>query len=179
MTTLVLDRFNARVAPRGTPSEQEALYNRIVTAYADDLFRYAYWLTRDRDVAQDLVQETFLRAWKSIDSLQNEGAAKAWLITTLRRENARRFERFQPQYSDVPTEALPAGRCEFDTSTEAFVLRQALEQLPEDYREPLLMQVIHGYSQKEIATHLGISVAGAGSRLFRARQQLRQLVTGE
>ena len=179
MTTLVLDRFDSRTAPRSAPSEQEALYNRVVTAYADDLFRFAYWLTRDRDVAQDLVQETFLRAWKSIDSLQSEAAAKSWLITTLRRENARRFERIQPQYSDVPTETLPASRREFDTSTEAFVLRQALDKLPEDYREPLLMQVIHGYSQKEIAAHLGISVAGAGTRLFRARQQLRQLVTGE
>ena len=76
-------------------------------------------------------------------------------------------------------ETLPAARPAFDTSTAAFVLRQALEQLPEEYREPLLMQVIHGYSQKEIAAHLGISVGGAGTRLFRARQQLRQLVTGE
>ena len=179
MTTLVLDRLAARTAPRNRPAGREALYNRIVRAHADDLFRYAYWLTRDRDVAQDLVQETFLRAWKSIDRLQSEEAAKSWLITTLRRENARRFERIRPQYSDIPTETLPAARPAFDTSTEAFVLRQALEQLPEEYREPLLMQVIHGYSQKEIAAHLGISVGGAGTRLFRARQQLRQLVTGE
>ena len=49
-------------------------------------------------------------------------------------------------------------------------------QLPEEYREPLLMQVIHGYSQKEIADHLGISVGGAGTRLFRAREKLRELL---
>ncbi|HEC07686.1 MAG TPA: sigma-70 family RNA polymerase sigma factor, partial [Thiolapillus brandeum] len=60
--------------------------------------------------------------------------------------------------------------------TEAFVLRNAIAELPEDYREPLLLQVIHGYSQKEIAAELGISVAGAGTRLFRARKKLRALV---
>jgi RNA polymerase sigma-70 factor (ECF subfamily) len=176
MTTLALER-SIPAAPG--QCGKEALYNEIVAAYSGDLFRFAYWLARDRDVAQDLVQETFLRAWKSIDRLQSTAAAKSWLLTILRRENARRFERVQPQLSEVPTESLPATRTEYDTSTEAFVLRRALERLPEDYREPLLMQVIHGYSQKEIAEHLGISVAGAGTRLFRARQQLRQLVTGD
>lgn len=179
MTTLVLDRLGTTATRRTAKSAVEARYNRIVAAYSDDLFRFAYWLTRDRDVAQDLVQETFLRAWKSRDKLQSEEAAKSWLITILRRENARRFERIQPQYSDIPTEALPAARVEHDTSTEAFVLRQALDKLPADYREPLLLQVIHGYSQKEIAGHLGISVGGAGTRLFRARQQLRQMISGE
>ena len=78
--------------------------------------------------------------------------------------------------SATPTEELPARREDYDTSTEAFVLRRALERLPEDYREPLLMQVIYGYSQKEIAQHLGISTAGAGTRLFRAREKLRELL---
>jgi RNA polymerase sigma-70 factor (ECF subfamily) len=55
-------------------------------------------------------------------------------------------------------------------------LRQALDRLPVEYREPLLLQVIHGYSQKEIAAHLGISVAGAGTRLFRAREKMRALL---
>ena len=176
MSTLAIHRIDA-VARAPKTSTREDLYNRVVESYADDLYRYARWLARDPDIAQDLVQDTFLRAWKAIDKLENEAAAKGWLLTILRRENARRFERKQPLYSDVSTEALPAARVEYDTSTEAFVLRQALEQLSEDYREPLLMQVIHGYSQKEIAAHLGISVAGAGTRLFRARQQLRQLVS--
>lgn len=177
MTTAAISRIDT-IARAPAVSDKEARYNRIVESYADDLYRYAHWLSHDPDVAKDLVQETFLRAWKSIDRLENEKAAKSWLLTIVRRENARRFERKQPQYSDVPTETLPAARVEYDTSTEAFVLRQALEKLPEDYREPLLLQVIQGYSQKEIASHLGISVAGAGTRLFRARQQLRRLVEG-
>ncbi len=157
-------------------SSREVRFQALFGKYMNDLFRYAYWLVHDKAVAEDLVQETMLRAWKSMDRLQKPEAAKGWLITILRRENARRFERFQPQFSAMPTEALVDGHRDYDTSTEAFVLRNAIAELPEDYREPLLLQVIHGYSQKEIAAELGISVAGAGTRLFRARKKLRALV---
>jgi len=162
-----------------SPAAREIRFQAIIGRYMDDLFRYACWLVHDRAVAEDLVQETMLRAWKSMDRLQKPEAAKGWLITILRRENARRFERFQPQFSAMPTEALADNHQDYDTSTEAFVLRNAIAGLPEDYREPLLLQIIHGYSQKEIAAELGISVAGAGTRLFRARKKLRALVEGD
>jgi RNA polymerase sigma-70 factor (ECF subfamily) len=155
---------------------REQRFNELISIYMDDLYRYGYWLTGNRTVADDLVQETMVRAWKSLDKLQNPKAVKGWLITILRRENARRFERYQPQESGIPTEELAAKKTDYDTSTEAFVLRKALDQLPEEYRQPLLLQVIYGYSQKEIAQQLGITVGGAGSRLFRARQKLRELV---
>jgi RNA polymerase sigma-70 factor (ECF subfamily) len=142
----------------------------------DDLFRYAYWISGDRAVADDLVQETLMRAWRSLDRLNDVKAVKGWLLTIVKRENARRFERKQLATSDVPTEDVAAQRAEHDTSTEAFALRRALQRLPEEYREPLLLQVIHGYSQKEIAAHLGISVAGAGTRLFRAREKMREML---
>ena len=74
------------------------------------------------------------------------------------------------------TDELVAQRKDYDTSTEAFALRRALNLLPPEYREPLLMQVIYGYSQEEIARHLGISSAGAGTRLFRARKKMRALL---
>lgn len=158
-----------------TPSREQQ-FNSLIATYMDDLYRYAYWLSSSHAVADDLVQETLVRAWKSMDKLNDVKAVKGWLLTILRRENARRFERKRPQESAIPTEELPASRQDYDTSTEAFVLREALERLPEEYREPLLMQVIHGYSQKEIAAHLGISVAGAGTRLFRAREKMRNLL---
>lgn len=160
-------------------SQQESAqqrFDKLVGIHMKDLYRYAYWLSNDASVAQDLVQETLLRAWRSLDRLHKPEAVKGWLITILRRENARRFERYQPKFSALPTEALPATRDEYDTSTEAFALRRALQRLPPKYREPLLLQVIHGYSQKEIAAQLGISSAGAGTRLFRARQRLRELL---
>ena len=155
---------------------REEQFNQLIAVYMDDLYRYGYWLSGSHAVADDLVQETLVRAWKSMDKLNDAKAVKGWLPTILRRENARRFERKRPQESGIPTEELAADRKDYDTSTEAFVLRQALERLPEEYREPLLMQVVFGYSQKEIAQHLGISVAGAGTRLFRAREKMRGLL---
>jgi len=172
LASLVVDR-----APQAT--SREARFELLITTRLNDLYRYACWLTHDPATADDLVQETMLRAWKNLDRLQDPRAAKSWLITILRRENARRFERYQPPQSAMPTEELAAGRNEYDTSTEAFVLRRALAHLPERYREPLLLQIIHGYSQKEIAARLGISPAGAGSRLFRARRKLRKMLEGD
>jgi len=151
-------------------------FEGLVGRYSKDLFRYAYWLAGDRQTAEDLVQETLLRAWKCRGQLHDAEAAKGWLLTILRRENARRFERTRPPQADVPIEQIGESRRDYDTSTEAFLLRRALESLPLEYREPLLMQVIYGYSQQEIAERLGLSSPGVGTRLFRARQKLRDML---
>jgi RNA polymerase sigma-70 factor (ECF subfamily) len=160
-------------APRHS---RDRAFEELVERYGKDLFRYAYWLSSDRQAAEDLVQETLLRAWKSLHKVEEPKAVKGWLLTILRRENARRFERKQLRYSDIPTEELRGNRRDFDTSTEAFVLRRAIEDLPAEYREPLLLQVLHGYSQTEIAKQLGISSGGVGTRLFRARRKLREVL---
>jgi len=169
MTTAILSFDNNFESAR----DLTAFYEDIVDTYSKDLFRYAYWLCHDKHVAEDLVQETFLRAWKSIHKLRDLKAAKSWLITILRRENARRFERVQPIIANVEPEQIQARHEEYDTSTEAFVLRRAVEELPEEYREPLLLQVIHGYSCHEISKQLGISEGATTTRVFRARQKLR------
>ncbi len=152
-------------------------FNELFSRYENDLKRYAYWLSGDHHVAEDLIQESLLRAWKSLHRLKEPKAAKGWLMTILRRENARRFERYRPQESDIPIEEIGARERSYDTSVEAFVLRRAIDELPDDYRIPLVKQVIEGYSQKEIADQIGISAAGVGTRLFRARQKLREALT--
>lgn len=148
-------------------------FDSLAKQYWRDLYNYAYRLSGNRHTAEDLVQESLTRAWGSIDKLRNRKAAKGWLYTIVRRENARRFERYQPLQSDIPTEEIGAKRKTYDTSTEAFVLRRAIRELPAEYREPLILQVIHGHSQQEIAERLGLTSAGVGTRLFRARQKLR------
>ena len=155
---------------------REQLFNELFHCYENDLRRYAYWLAGDKPTADDLVQEALLRAWRSLHNLHDIKAAKGWLLTILRRENARRFERRRLREADIPVDELCAQEKGFDTSTEAFVLRRAVDQLPKEYRDPLLSQVIDGYSQKEIAAQLGISSAGVGTRLFRARRKLRDIL---
>ncbi len=154
-------------------------YENLVNAYSSWLYRYAYWLCGDKAVAEDLVQETFLRAWRFLDSLKDEGSAKSWLTTILRRENARRFERKQFDYSDVEMDTIASERQDFDVRPEVLALRNALTKLPVKYREPLMMQVLEGYNLEEIAKIFELPRNTVATRLHRARQKLRKFLEGE
>ena len=160
-------------------SKQVALkqqrYETLVYAVHGDLFRYAFWLCHDRQVAEDLVQETFLRAWKSLDSLKDDQAAKAWLITILRRENARRFERKRFDLVDLDTVLVPDQQSlGLEQSMENEWLRRHMAELAEEYREPLVLQVLGGFSGEEIAEILDLNKNTVMTRLFRARNQLKE-----
>ena len=82
-------------------SSRQRQFDALVRAHSGDLYRYAYWLCGDSALAQDLTQEAFLRAWLSLDSLRETDAAKAWLITILRREHARLYERKSFDTTDI------------------------------------------------------------------------------
>ncbi len=141
-----------------------------------DLLRFAFWLSRDRALAEDVVQETMLRAWKAQDSLLDEAAAKPWFLTIIRREYARSFERKRLVTVDIDEliarEEPMLAAAQDQELTE---LRAALFKLPEEYREPLVLQVLMGFSTAEIAAELNLSNAAVLTRLFRARKQLRAL----
>jgi len=157
--------------------QQQQNFEAQIRPYQQDLKNFSLWLTRDPHIAQDVVQETLLRAWKSFDKLENPKALKGWLFTICRRENARRFERIQPKFSEIEFDAIEEKNQDYDTSVEAFVLRQTLPKLKKEYLKPLLMQVVLGQTQKEIGKELNLSVAGVGTRLFRAKKQLESLLT--
>ena len=149
-------------------------YEALVRAYSNDLYRYGYWLCHDASITEDLVQETFLRAWRSLDSLKDQNAAKAWLITILRRENARRFERKRLDIVDIEEHNV-ADNISIATEQEIenHLLRQKIMKLEAEYREPLLLQVIGGFSGQEIANILQLNKNTVMTRLFRARNQLK------
>jgi RNA polymerase sigma-70 factor (ECF subfamily) len=150
-------------------------YESLVDSLYQDVFRYALWLTRNQPMAEDLVQETFLRAWRSLDSLENDKAAKAWLFTILRRENARQYERYRPELVDIEGQAVAEAQDqEPDRKMDRELLLNAIRRLDEDYREPLLLQVIGGFSGKEIAAILDLNNNTVMTRLFRARSKLKQ-----
>lgn len=151
-------------------------YEKLVQLYHADLYRYGYWLCKDADIAQDLVQETYLRAWKSLDSLLDQAAAKAWLITILRRENARRFERKQFDYDDAAEQDLLADQEQLTAEQycDNHIVREQIAALNDEYREPLVLQAIGGFNSDEIANLLQLNVNTVNTRLFRARNLLRQ-----
>ncbi|MFT5770476.1 MAG: RNA polymerase sigma-70 factor (ECF subfamily), partial [Lysobacterales bacterium] len=88
-------------------ADKNLRFERLVREFGTDLYRYAMWICGNDALAKDLVQETFLRAWKALDSLKSEKAAKSWLITILRREYARTFERKVPKFTDIETVSIP------------------------------------------------------------------------
>ncbi len=140
-----------------------------------DLLRFAWWLGRDRGVAEDVVQESMLRAWKSFDSLTDEGKAKSWLLTIVRREFARTFEKKRLEVADI--DALVAAESVLLSAPEderVAEMRNAIFRLDEEYREPLVLQVLMGFSTQEIADMMGMQQGAVLTRLFRARARLRR-----
>lgn len=153
---------------------REARFALLVEACSVDLYRYAAWLCGDRALAEDLVQDTYMRAWRALHGLKHEHAVKIWLFTLLRREYARENARQRLQITRAGDGVADVGR--FDHHTEACALRQALLELPPEYREPLALQVIGGFSSEQIAQLLEMTPGAVLSHLFRARRQLRHVL---
>lgn len=152
-------------------------FEHLVRAYSAELFRFAYWQCGDRALAEDLVQETFARAWKARAQLQDPDAAKPWLYRILRNEHARCFERKQLELDDGDLAELPIAD---GTDLERdHAVGESVALLAPHYREPLLMQVLGGFTCAEIAASLGVSEPAVMQRLCRARQGLRRLWLGE
>ena len=155
-------------------------FDELVSVFHQDMYRYAAWLSRDRTVAEDVVQESLLRAWKSLDALRDDAAAKHWLLTIVRRENARYFERRRLETVDVDNltpsqEALLAN----EPNHELDDMRDAIYRLDDDYREPLILQVLMGYSTNEIGELMGLRQGAVLTRLHRARSKLKDAMEHE
>jgi RNA polymerase sigma-70 factor (ECF subfamily) len=155
-------------------TERTNRFNELAEAYSTDLYRYAMWICHNDALAKDLVQETFLRAWRALDSLKDVGAAKSWLITILRREYARTFERKVPKFTDVDkVVVVDDDELGPDECTERDLLRKGIMKLAPKYRDPLLLQVVFGHSCEEISEQLGTSKSAVMTQLFRAREKLK------
>jgi RNA polymerase sigma-70 factor (ECF subfamily) len=148
-------------------------FDQYVGVYHQDMYRYAAWLSRDKAIAEDVVQEALLRAWKSLDALRDETSAKPWLLTIVRRETARYFERKRLETVDIDNlTASQAALLAVEDDKELDDMRQAIYELDDDYREPLVLQVLMGYSTNEIAEQMELKQGAVLTRLHRARAKL-------
>ncbi|HTT01699.1 MAG TPA: sigma-70 family RNA polymerase sigma factor [Steroidobacteraceae bacterium] len=174
-----------RNTPPGTPvsfldgarqARDDTAASRLFTALRPELLRFACWLTRDRSLAEDVVQEALLRAWRSRDALEDAAAARGWLFTIVRREHARLYERKRLEMTNLH-DAIASEDTELAQAGDADLadLRLAILRLPDDYRIPLVMQVMGGFTTTEIASELELSPGAVLTRLFRARNKLRTI----
>ncbi len=159
------------------PTFQQQRFEQAVRAYSSDLFRYLYWTCRDRAQAEDLVQETFARAWSAWEDQADEKAVRAWLFTIARREHARLFEKKRPEADpEADLEALIAPAQDPGLAID---LGRAMASLPLIYRDPLMLQVLGGLSCAEIAAASHATEETIHMRVSRARKALRAWLDGD
>lgn len=157
-------------------------FERLVLRHMDSAFNLARWFTRNQDTAKDLAQESLLRAFKAFDHFEGEDG-RVWLLTIVRNLYYTSVTR-KPQEQTVFDEEIHSSE-EFSASPEVVLLRnadaaavrQGMEELPAEFREPLVLRELEGLSYREIATVMEIPLGTVMSRLARARDQLRQRLT--
>ena len=148
---------------------------KLVEEHYSSLYRYAYRLSGSANDAEDLTQETFCQAQLKLGQLREWDRAKAWLFSILRnaylhRMRARKVENVVSLngVADLP-ERLPAPLPEVDPAR----LQEALNELPEVFRTPVILYYFEGFSYRDIAEQMDLAMGTVMSRLARAKAHLR------
>jgi RNA polymerase sigma-70 factor, ECF subfamily len=154
-------------------------FEEVVLPHLDAAFNYARWLTRNEADAEDVVQDAYVRALRFFSSLRGDNA-RAWLLTIVRntwygrfppRNSAHEMRVLDEMSNDPPAESLDPEGLLLQRQTVDEV-RAALEQLPVEFREVIVLRELEGLSYKEIAAVAGIPIGTVMSRLARGRERL-------
>jgi RNA polymerase sigma-70 factor (ECF subfamily) len=148
-------------------------FDDAVRVHAGDLFRYAYWLARNRQQAEDVVQEALLRGWRAFPRIKEPAAVKSWLFSIVKNEFHRAIAK---DARHVGLDAADIDIIDERASPFGMEMRDALMALPVSYAEPLALQVLGGFTCAEIAAMLETTEGAVMTRLTRARQTLKRLV---
>ncbi len=171
-----------RPDPTGSKAEDAAAFQKYVTPEFDLLYRTAWSLTRNNTDAQDLVQDTLLRAFRSIDRFDGR-YPRAWLLTIMRNANINRARKKKPDLLDDPDAAFERSADFADNEDpESLVVspvfdaavQQALDALPPNFRQVVELVDLNGLSYQEAADITETPVGTVMSRLHRARSRIRE-----
>jgi RNA polymerase sigma-70 factor, ECF subfamily len=158
------------------------VFEETVLPHLDAAFNYARWLTRNDADAEDVVQDACVRAMRFFSSLRDEDG-RAWLFTIIRHTWYSRLSRraqaaaapLKDSQEQLADDGLDPEERLLQRHTIALV-RAALDQLPVDFREVLLLREIEGLTYKEIAAIVGVPIGTVMSRLARARDRLQMIL---
>jgi RNA polymerase sigma factor (sigma-70 family) len=159
--------------PDSPPSVEE-----LVVQFADRLYRIAYRLTNRAEVAEDLVQEAFLDAHRNLRQLRSSESAFAWLVSILRRRRLKWLKGNARQATfPLPATDLAADAPDAPVEVDQEELALALERLPDEFREPLVLFYFDEMKYREIADALETPIGTVMSRIARAKVALRTILT--
>ncbi|MBN2723566.1 MAG: sigma-70 family RNA polymerase sigma factor [Deltaproteobacteria bacterium] len=159
-------------------------FEELAIPVMDSLYGTALKLTRDSDSAQDLVQDAYLKAFKYFDTFETGTNFKAWMFRIMTRvfyDAYREKKRRDSMYFPIDEERPVRGYEEDETSGERKVflgeLEKIIDELPPDFKLPVILSDIHEFSYQEIADIIGCPVGTVMSRLYRGRKRLREILT--
>jgi RNA polymerase sigma-70 factor (ECF subfamily) len=159
-----------------------AAYDSFVARHQAAVYRFAWTLTRDAAKAEDALQETFIAAWRSAASFRDEASARTWLLAIARNAVNRLHRRRADEPADFASleelGTMAGWGADDDPERSAMrrqnagILRRALQSLPEEDHEIIVLRDLEGLSGEETAAVLGVTLAGMKTRLHRARLRL-------
>lgn len=166
------------MAPSVSAPEPPTAFEQIVLPHLDAAYNLARWLAGNDHDAEDIAQEACVRAWQFRAGYRG-GSARAWLLTIVRNTAYTWLKKNRSKtMATLPDDDLadiedPAGQPPAFQNADVAVLRAALEELPVEFREALVLRELEGFSYKEIADVAGVPLGTVMSRLARARRQLQ------
>lgn len=163
-----------------------ARFEEVLLRHLPAAYNLARWLVRNHHDAEDLVQEAYLRAFAAFEGFRGGGDGRAWLLTIVRNTCYTRLKQDRVgELTEIFDEEIHTAEAD-STSPEALLLeqadagllREALEDLPPEFREAIVLRELEGMSYKEIADVASVPVGTVMSRLARGRERLQQRVAG-
>ncbi|MDX1943711.1 MAG: RNA polymerase sigma factor [Saprospiraceae bacterium] len=150
---------------------QKALYDK----YSRGMYTTAYRITNDFELAEDVLQEAFVKVFRHIKGFRQESTLGAWIKTIVVRTALSHIKK-QPN-TDELTSSHTQELIDWGDFLEAEYLEKAIQELPEGYRTVFVLVEVEGYSHKEVAEMLNISIGTSKSQLFHSKKRLRESIT--
>ncbi len=172
-----------------TQAEKDTIFEKEFLPLIDDLYNFAYHLTLDEFLSEDLVQETYFKSYKFISGYQQGTNAKAWLFRILKNEFINVYRKKERSPNEVGFDEAISYQAEDTSLSESTYLdlrddifqnmlgdevSLALNSLPVDYRTVIVLRDLQSFKYEEISEILEIPIGTVRSRLFRARNELKE-----